>query len=48
MIRRVSEWFFGLFYQEKDGHIRNEEIIDNDSEPENNTIVTEEDNVDGK
>ena len=53
MLRRVSEWFIGLFSSDKDEQIREikeEEIINNVSDISNNDDVVEvdqEENVDG-
>ena len=53
MLRRVSEWFIGLFSSDKDGQIKEikeEEIINNGSDISNNDDVVEvdqEENVDG-
>ena len=52
MLRRVSEWFIGLFSSDKDGQIREikeEEIINNESDISNNDDIEadQEENVDG-
>ena len=53
MLRRVSEWFIGLFSSDKDEQIKEikeEEIINNGSDISNNDDVVEvdqEENVDG-